>query len=155
MKSPTLSIIIAVTARFYELPLGAMRSPSRENGVAHPRQVAMYLARRMTPHSLATIALRFDFDHTTVVHAVHRTRERMRGDRHLRNHVGAIRAAILRRTALRMSFDTDALVLAADNAPPHWVRCINPETAETAAPELIRQSASRIAPYVARAKVPA
>jgi chromosomal replication initiator protein len=44
-------------------------SPSRTARVAHARQVSMYLARDLTPLSLAQIARRFDRDHTTVLHA--------------------------------------------------------------------------------------
>ncbi len=38
--------------------------------IARPRQIAMYLARELTPLSLAEIARGFDRDHSTVLHAV-------------------------------------------------------------------------------------
>jgi len=41
--------------------------------VARPRQVAMYLAKQLTPRSLPEIGRRFGGrDHTTVIHAVRR-----------------------------------------------------------------------------------
>ena len=42
----------------------------RARAVARPRQVAMYLAKAMTPKSLPEIGRRFRRDHTTVIHAI-------------------------------------------------------------------------------------
>ncbi|HSI81439.1 MAG TPA: chromosomal replication initiator protein DnaA, partial [Solirubrobacterales bacterium] len=46
--------------------LSARRTPR----IARARQLAMYIAREQTSHSLTEIARRFDRDHTTVVHAI-------------------------------------------------------------------------------------
>lgn len=57
--------------RYYALPAGAMRSPGRHRRIARPRQLAMYLARRLAGRSLPEIGRLFgDRDHTTVLHAV-------------------------------------------------------------------------------------
>ena len=48
-----------------------MLSARRASEVARPRQVAMYLAKQLTPRSLPEIGRRFGGrDHTTVIHAV-------------------------------------------------------------------------------------
>ena len=48
-----------------------MTSARRSREVARPRQVAMYLAKQLTPRSLPEIGRRFGGrDHTTVIHAV-------------------------------------------------------------------------------------
>jgi chromosomal replication initiator protein len=48
-----------------------MTSARRSRAVARPRQVAMYLAKQMTPRSLPEIGKKFGGrDHTTVMHAV-------------------------------------------------------------------------------------
>lgn len=47
-----------------------MAHPARQWSVSHPRQVAMYLARKMVGASLKTIGRHFDRDHTTVMHAI-------------------------------------------------------------------------------------
>src|SRR3546814_7587708 len=53
-----------------------MVSARRAREVARPRQVAMYLAKRLTPRSLPEIGRRFGGrDHTTVMHAVKRIEE--------------------------------------------------------------------------------
>lgn len=52
-------------------------SPRRAPRVARARQLAMYVAREQTRHSLSEIARRFDRDHTTVLHAVRTVAQRL------------------------------------------------------------------------------
>ena len=48
-----------------------MLSQRRSRPLARPRQIAMYLAKKMTTRSLPEIGRRFaNRDHTTVIHAV-------------------------------------------------------------------------------------
>src|SRR3546814_20197811 len=55
-----------------------MRSERRARAVVRPRQIAMYLAKKMTPRSLPEIGRIFGGrDHSTVIHAV-RTIEALR-----------------------------------------------------------------------------
>lgn len=68
--SPMVRIQCAV-ASHYEIPLLEMRSDRRARAVARPRQVAMFLAKELTLHSLPTIGKHFgNRDHTTVLHAI-------------------------------------------------------------------------------------
>jgi chromosomal replication initiator protein len=61
------------TAEFYKLEVRDFHSPQRARRVARPRQVAMYLARKLTTRSLPEIGRRFGGrDHTTVLHACRR-----------------------------------------------------------------------------------
>ncbi len=61
------------TAEFYKLEVKDFYSPQRARRVARPRQVAMYLARKLTTRSLPEIGRRFGGrDHTTVLHACRR-----------------------------------------------------------------------------------
>ncbi len=61
------------TAEFYKLDVRDFHSPQRARRVARPRQVAMYLARKLTTRSLPEIGRRFGGrDHTTVLHACRR-----------------------------------------------------------------------------------
>ncbi len=56
-------------------------STRREKTVVLPRQVAMYLAKKLTRKSLPDIGRRFGGrDHTTVLHSVRRIEERMKTD---------------------------------------------------------------------------
>lgn len=55
----------------YRIRQTEMSSARRAREVARPRQVAMYLAKQLTPRSLPEIGRRFGGrDHTTVIHAV-------------------------------------------------------------------------------------
>ena len=48
-----------------------MTSARRAREVARPRQIAMYIAKQLTPRSLPEIGRRFGGrDHTTVIHAI-------------------------------------------------------------------------------------
>jgi chromosomal replication initiator protein len=59
-----------------------LKSPSRAARLVWPRQVAMYLARENTDLTFPDIARRFGRrNHTTVMHAVKRTAERLTSDR--------------------------------------------------------------------------
>ncbi|MGF1561444.1 MAG: chromosomal replication initiator protein DnaA [Geminicoccaceae bacterium] len=64
-------------ADFYQLRVADLLSARRSRAVARPRQVAMFLAKQLTPRSLPEIGRQFgNRDHTTVMHAV-RTIERL------------------------------------------------------------------------------
>jgi chromosomal replication initiator protein len=45
-------------------------SSRRTAAMVHPRQIAMYLSKLLTPHSFPEIGRRFGRDHTTVLHAI-------------------------------------------------------------------------------------
>ena len=56
--------------------MGDMHSARRSRAVARPRQIAMYLSKQLTQHSLPDIGRRFGGrDHTTVLHAVKKVDE--------------------------------------------------------------------------------
>lgn len=68
-------------ARHYGLERRDMLSTCRLWSVVRPRQVAMYLAKILTPHSLLEIGRRFGGrDHTTVLQAIRRTEARTERD---------------------------------------------------------------------------
>ena len=74
----TVDEIQKVCAAHFRIDVSEMRSKRRARAVARPRQVAMYLAKKMTPRSLPEIGRIFGGrDHSTVIHAV-RTIEQLR-----------------------------------------------------------------------------
>ncbi|AEG47704.1 Chromosomal replication initiator protein dnaA [Sphingobium chlorophenolicum L-1] len=74
----TVDEIQKACAAHYKIDAAEMRSKRRARAVARPRQVAMYLAKKMTPRSLPEIGRIFGGrDHSTVIHAV-RTIEGLR-----------------------------------------------------------------------------
>lgn len=82
----TLEVIQKTVADYYKIKVADMYSQKRTRAIARPRQVAMWLARELTPHSLPEIGDAFGGrDHTTVLHAC-RTIIDLRGkDNHLNN----------------------------------------------------------------------
>lgn len=74
----TIDEIQRACAAHYRIDTSEMRSARRARAVARPRQVAMYLAKKLTPRSLPEIGRIFGGrDHSTVIHAV-RTIEALR-----------------------------------------------------------------------------
>jgi chromosomal replication initiator protein len=72
----TIDQIQRATAEYYKLRLQDLHSARRAREVARPRQVAMYLCKRLTPRSLPEIGRKFGGrDHTTVMHAIKRIEE--------------------------------------------------------------------------------
>ena len=60
---------------------GAMGALGAMNAIAFPRQVAMFLARRLTNHSLEDIGGYFGGrDHSTVVHAIAKIEQLSKSD---------------------------------------------------------------------------
>jgi chromosomal replication initiator protein len=80
----TIDEIQRKVAEHYKLRMSDLLSARRARDVARPRQVAMYLAKKLTPRSLPEIGRRFGGrDHTTVMHAVKRIEELRAADREI------------------------------------------------------------------------
>ncbi len=78
---PTIQVILAIVTDFYGVKITEVQSKRRHRSVALPRQVCMFLARRLTRMSLEEIGGYFGGrDHTTVMHAVRTIEERRAGD---------------------------------------------------------------------------
>ena len=75
-KLVTIDNIQRVVADQYKLKISDLLSKRRSRSIARPRQVAMYLAKELTNHSLPEIGDAFGGrDHTTVLHACRKVRE--------------------------------------------------------------------------------
>lgn len=88
----TIKRIQEVVADYYDIPAIDMISARRNRSSARPRQIAMYLARQLTPKSLPDIGGRFGGrDHTTVMHAIGAVQRHMRSDPEIASAVKALR----------------------------------------------------------------
>jgi chromosomal replication initiator protein len=67
-----------------------MTGKRRPKNIAVPRQIAMYLSRRLTSLSSPAIAERFNRNHATVLHAVTAVEKRMDDDAALRRDVSML-----------------------------------------------------------------
>lgn len=75
----SLELVQKTVADFYKIKVADMYSQKRTRAIARPRQVAMWLTRELTSHSLPEIGEAFGGrDHTTVMHAC-RTINDLRG----------------------------------------------------------------------------
>lgn len=82
----TLELIQKTVADYYKIKVSDMYSHKRTRAIARPRQVAMWLARELTVHSLPEIGESFGGrDHTTVLHAC-RTINELRSKEARLNH---------------------------------------------------------------------
>ncbi|WP_068311030.1 chromosomal replication initiator protein DnaA [Polycladidibacter hongkongensis] len=70
-----------VVSKHYNVSRADLLSARRTRTIVRPRQIAMYLAKMMTPRSLPEIGRRFgNRDHTTVLHAVRKIEELSKAD---------------------------------------------------------------------------
>ncbi len=87
----TIDEIQRKVADYYKVRLADLLSARRSRDIARPRQVAMYLAKRLTPRSLPEIGRKFGGrDHTTVMHAIKRIDELRAGDSDLEQDVATL-----------------------------------------------------------------
>lgn len=69
-RNISITDIIEVVTRHYNVRLADLQSKKRSQSIAEPRQICMYLARDLTRHSLEEIGGHLGGrDHTTVMHA--------------------------------------------------------------------------------------
>lgn len=88
----TVEEIQKKVAEHFNIKLAEMHSSRRSRAVARPRQIAMYLAKALTPCSLPEIGRKFGGrDHTTVIHAVRKVEELLEMDPHLAEDVSVLK----------------------------------------------------------------
>ena len=84
-----------VVARHFNVSKADLLSSRRTRTIVRPRQIAMYLAKVLTPRSLPEIGRRFGGrDHTTVLHAVRKIESLMADDRLLAEEVELLKRII-------------------------------------------------------------
>jgi len=67
----TIEAVQREVAAYFDVKLHDLKGPKRHRAVAHPRMIAMYLARKLTSMSYPEIGSRFGGkDHSTVISAV-------------------------------------------------------------------------------------
>ncbi len=84
-----------IVARHYNVSKQDLLSNRRTRTIVKPRQVAMYLAKMMTPRSLPEIGRRFGGrDHTTVLHAVRKIEDLVGADTKLAQELELLKRLI-------------------------------------------------------------
>ena len=91
-RKVTIEEIQRKVAEHYNIRLSDMIGPKRLRTIARPRQIAMYLAKQLTPRSLPEIGRRFGGrDHTTIMHGVRRIEELMATDSQMSDDLQMLR----------------------------------------------------------------
>lgn len=87
----TIDLIQDIVSSYFNLRVEDLKSQRRTRNVAHPRQIAMYLSRKLTDMSLPKIGEEFGGrDHTTVIHAYEKISENLKTDDSLQHTVNDI-----------------------------------------------------------------
>ena len=95
-KVITVDKIQNIVSNFFNIPLAEMLSQRRSRPLARPRQIAMYLAKKMTTRSLPEIGRRFaNRDHTTVIHAVKTITRLSEKDDEMKKNIEQLRSLLL------------------------------------------------------------
>ena len=93
----TIEVIQKKVAEKFDLRMADMTSKRRPENIAFPRQIAMYLSRMLTEHSLSAIGESFGGrDHGTVLHACRLVKDRMEIDANVRQTVHYLEKQLLR-----------------------------------------------------------
>ena len=96
IKIITVDKIQNAVSNYFNIPLSEMLSQRRSRPLARPRQIAMYLSKKMTTRSLPEIGRRFaNRDHTTVIHAVKTITRLSEQDDEMKRNIGQIKSLLL------------------------------------------------------------
>jgi chromosomal replication initiator protein len=93
----TVQLVQKVVARHFNMNVQQLLERTRRHSIARPRQIAMFLACRMTHASLPDIGARFGgFDHTTIMYARDRIAQLVETDPSVKAEIEALARAIRR-----------------------------------------------------------
>ena len=91
----TIENIQKTVADYYNIKVADMHSKRRPANIALPRQIAMYLAKELTQHSLPEIGANFGGrDHTTVMHAVRKITQERKSNAELNHEIHVLEQMI-------------------------------------------------------------
>jgi chromosomal replication initiator protein len=94
-KEITIDQISRIVAQYFKIPLVDLKSKSRNKDITNARHIAMYLARMVASSKQQEIGEYFGGrDHTSVIHAVEKIKERMKVESNLSKDINAIEALI-------------------------------------------------------------
>ena len=95
-KVITVDKIQNIVSNYFNISLSEMLSQRRSRPLARPRQIAMYLSKKMTTRSLPEIGRRFaNRDHTTVIHAVKTISRLSEQDDEMKKNINQIKSLLI------------------------------------------------------------
>ena len=97
VKIISIEMIQKAVADFFNISSTELKAKSRSRNILRPRQIAMYLSRKLTNLSLPEIGKSFSGkDHTTVLHSYKKIEEDLQADPGLRNDVDQLLTTLQR-----------------------------------------------------------
>ncbi|MCI8327490.1 MAG: chromosomal replication initiator protein DnaA [Lachnospiraceae bacterium] len=94
-KKVTPQLIIDVVCEHFNITLEQIKSKSRSNDIAKPRQIAMYLCKNMTDVSLDNIgSLLGGRDHSTIIHGINKITNDIDSNETIKNSIDTIKKKI-------------------------------------------------------------
>ena len=95
VKIISVEMIQKTVAEFFNITCSELKAKKRSRNILKPRQVAMYLSRRLTALSLPEIGNSFGGkDHTTVMHSLKKIEENLKEDPQLKNEIEKLLTAL-------------------------------------------------------------
>ncbi len=80
----TIPLIQEIVSSYYKISVADLKGPKKPKNIAYPRQIAMYLSRKLLDSSLPRIGEFFGGrDHTTVIHACTKIEKELEKDKEL------------------------------------------------------------------------
>ncbi len=94
-KDITIDGIIKEVADHFSVKIADLKSEKRVRSVMVPRQIAMFLSRKLTDASLAAIGERFGGkDHSTIIHSIRKVEEELKIKKEFKDTVNRIEERI-------------------------------------------------------------
>ncbi len=85
-RAISVDMVQKTVAEFFRVPISELRAKKRTKNIVFPRQIAMYLSRKLTAQSLPEIGNAFGGkDHTTVLHSCKKIEQGLAQDREIKN----------------------------------------------------------------------
>jgi chromosomal replication initiator protein len=90
-RNLTVETVQKIVADHFKLKVADLKSKKRQRAFAYPRQIAMYLSRKLVGASFPEIGEKFGGkDHTTVIHNVRKIEDSLDKDLDLKAHIESL-----------------------------------------------------------------
>lgn len=90
----TVDYIMEIVADHYNITVEDIISKKRSNDIAYPRQICMYLCRKLTTVSLTEIGKKLGKDHSTIIHGYEKIEANIETDASLASNIETLKKKI-------------------------------------------------------------
>ncbi len=92
MRILNIDTIVEYCAKIFDISKDHIRAKSRKKNIVKARQVAMYLSKKLTNHSLVSIGLHFGGrDHSTVIHSIDMVSDQISNESAFKNKIAGMK----------------------------------------------------------------